>query len=126
MTVRSLPALALLATLSIAGGATGALAAEPAGAMPPPHAQSQMHRGQAPHARAPMHHQRQGQGQRMASQGGAATSADQLNAQSLERARMGENSPNGAADTTGNLNRMSGQDARDNMNTGRDPLVPFR
>jgi protein CpxP len=125
MTVRSLPALALLATLSIAGGATGALAADPADTMPPPHAQATpMHRGQAPHARAPMHHGRQGQ--RTSNSGGAATSADQLNAQSLERARMGESSPSGAADTTRNLNRMSGQDAQDNMNTGRDPLVPFR
>jgi protein CpxP len=52
--------------------------------------------------------------------------ADQLNEQSLQRARMGENSPSGQPDTTSNLNRMSGQDARDNMNTGRDPLVPFR
>jgi protein CpxP len=122
MTVRSLPALALLATLSIAGGATGALAAD---TMPPPHAQAApMHRGQAPHARAPMHHPRRGQ--HAANQGGAATSADRLNAQSLERARMGESSPSGAANTTRNLNRMSGQDAQDNMNTGRDPLVPFR
>jgi protein CpxP len=125
MTVRSLSALALLATLSIASGATGALAADPPGTMPPPHPQATpMPHGQAPHARAPTQHPRRGQ--HAANQGGAATSADQLNAQSLERARMGESSPSGAADTTRNLNRMSGQDAQDNMNTGRDPLVPFR
>ncbi|WP_147426241.1 hypothetical protein [Teichococcus wenyumeiae] len=49
-----------------------------------------------------------------------------LNAESLRRAQMGENSPTNQPDTTSNLNRMSEQDAERGVNVGNQPLLPFR
>lgn len=59
----------------------------------------------------------------------AATSqdsmADQLNAQSLQRAQAGQNSPTGGPDTTSNLNRMSERDAAQGRAMPTPPM-PFR
>ncbi|WP_027280122.1 hypothetical protein [Roseomonas gilardii] len=63
-------------------------------------------------------------GQQSASSDDSA--ADRLNAESLQRARGGQNSPSGMSDTTSGLNNMSGQDAQRGMNTGSQPMVPFR
>jgi len=51
--------------------------------------------------------------------------ADQLNAQSLQRAQTGQNSPTPGPDTTGNLNRMSDTDAMKGRNMSTAPM-PFR
>ncbi|TCZ61363.1 hypothetical protein [Roseicella aquatilis] len=51
--------------------------------------------------------------------------SDQLNAQSLARAQAGQNSPGVGPDTTGNLNRMSEQDAAKGRNMNTAPM-PFR
>jgi hypothetical protein len=51
--------------------------------------------------------------------------ADQLNAESLQRARQGMNSPTPGPDDTSNLNRMSDQDAARGQAVPRPPM-PFR
>jgi len=63
------------------------------------------------------------------SKAGPATSqdnmADQLNAQSLQRAQAGQSSPTPGPDTTSNLNRMSEGDAAKGRNMSTAPM-PFR
>jgi hypothetical protein len=51
--------------------------------------------------------------------------ADQLNAQSLQRAQSGQNLPTPGPDSTSNLNRMSDQDARSGRAMPQQPM-PFR
>ncbi|MCR0981556.1 hypothetical protein NRP21_05795 [Roseomonas pecuniae] len=51
--------------------------------------------------------------------------ADQLNAQSLQRAQSGQGAPGPGPDTTGNLNRMSEQDAARGR-AMQQPPMPFR
>ena len=50
---------------------------------------------------------------------------DQLNQQSLDRARQGMNSPTPGPDTTSNLNRMSEDAARQGRSMNQAPM-PFR
>ncbi|ONH85053.1 hypothetical protein APZ41_000220 [Roseomonas mucosa] len=79
------------------------------------------------HGAMPQHHRmprNRMQDQQSASADDSA--ADRLNAESLQRARGGQNSPSGMSDTTPTLNNMSGQDAQRGMNTGSQPMVPFR
>lgn len=54
-----------------------------------------------------------------------ASMVDQLNQQSLDRARQGLNSPTPGPDTTSNLNRMSEDAARSGRNMNQAPM-PFR
>ena len=51
--------------------------------------------------------------------------ADQLNAESLQRARQGMNSPTPGRDTTSDLNRMSDQDAARGQAMPQPPM-PYR
>jgi hypothetical protein len=51
--------------------------------------------------------------------------ADQLNAQSLQRAQAGQSLPTPGPDSTSNLNRMSDQDAHSGR-TMPQPAMPFR
>ncbi|MDO9711388.1 hypothetical protein [Paracraurococcus lichenis] len=51
--------------------------------------------------------------------------ADQLNAQSLQRAQAGQNSPTPGPDSTTNLNRMSEKDAATGRAMNSAPM-PFR
>ena len=51
--------------------------------------------------------------------------ADQLNAESLQRAQQGMNSPTPGPDSTSNLNRMSDQDATRGQTMPRPPM-PLR
>jgi hypothetical protein len=53
------------------------------------------------------------------------TTADQLNAESLQRAQQGMNSPTPGPDTTSNLNRMSDQDAARGRAMPQPPM-PYR
>lgn len=66
---------------------------------------------------------------RNASMNGGLTSqdnmADQLNAQSLQRAQAGQSLPTPGPDSTSNLNRMSDQDARSGRAMPQPPM-PFR
>ncbi|QDJ09243.1 hypothetical protein HVPorG_01465 [Roseomonas mucosa] len=90
-----------------------------------PSASGQPHMGG--HGAMPQHHRmsrNRMQDQQSASADDSA--ADRLNAESLQRARGGQNSPSGMSDTTPTLNNMSGQDAQRGMNTGSQPMVPFR
>lgn len=63
--------------------------------------------------------------QAASSQSSQDNMADQLNAQSLARAQAGQNSPGAGPDTTGNLNRMSDQDAARGRAMPQPPM-PFR
>lgn len=49
-----------------------------------------------------------------------------LNEESLRRAQQGQNALSNQPDTTTNLNRMSDRDAERGMDTGSQPLIPFR
>ena len=54
-----------------------------------------------------------------------ASATDHLNAESLQRARQGLDSPTPGPDTTRNLNRISEQDARRGQGVPQPPM-PFR
>lgn len=78
------------------------------------------------HGATPHHRMSRSRTQSQQSTSSDDSAADRLNAESLQRARAGQNSPSGASDTTSSLNNMSGQDAQRGMNTGSQPMVPFR
>lgn len=111
MKALTLPAIAMVASVLALGGTSAALADGMSDTMPRAGAS-------APRQAAPAR-------QAMPRQAREAA-VDELNAQSLERARANQNSPSGQPDTTGNLNRMSDQDAQRGVNTGQQPMVPFR
>jgi hypothetical protein len=54
-----------------------------------------------------------------------ASTTEQLNAESLQRARQGQDSPTPGPDTTRNLNRISEQDAKRGQPVPQPPM-PFR